>query len=359
MMPARPRRGGAFVATAAAAAVLFPAPAEAAEHLMVVQEVFPGTPANPDAQYVMLRYTSPFQTVVNTHYISVQDANGVVLGRFGTFDHNVANSGVGCVYPNCPSILMGTAAAQALFGFAFDQIVDAQAGRVALPLEAGRVCFRRSTGTDHFDCVAYGAYAAPNTIPAPTPNMCDANLGAPAAALTPGYALARVAFSCASKENSTDFALRFPHPRANNNGNADVDADGDGLVNVLDCGDADPDSWYAPVLNPFIDVDDSGPSAVVSWASQDATAGPSTVYDVISGDAVDLVTMGDFTSAACMARGVAGTSAADPDPLPAPGRGRYYAARARNGCGAATYGDGGVTPDPRDLLDDRTNGPCM
>ena len=33
-------------------------PARAAEHLMVVQEVFPGTPADPASQYVMLRMTA-------------------------------------------------------------------------------------------------------------------------------------------------------------------------------------------------------------------------------------------------------------------------------------------------------------
>src|SRR2546425_2421721 len=123
-------------------------PALATFHLMAVQEIFPGTKTNPQAQYVMLRMTSSGQEFVNGTFIDVQDANGVVLGRFGTLDHNVANGGtVGCAYPNCPAIVVGTSAAQTLFGFSFDQIVDAQAGHVALPPAGGRLCFTGSTGS--------------------------------------------------------------------------------------------------------------------------------------------------------------------------------------------------------------------
>src|SRR5262245_26411693 len=168
---------------------------QAAEHLMSVQEVFPGTLAAPDAQYVMLRMTSSGQTLLNTHYIAVEDPNGVMLGRFGTFDHNMGNGGAVCSWPNCPAIVMGTSAAQTLFGFTFDQVVDAQAGRVALPLTGGRVCFRLSSNNAAMDCVAYGSYSAANTIPAPTFNGCDANFGTPAAALARGFALTRTGFN--------------------------------------------------------------------------------------------------------------------------------------------------------------------
>src|SRR5882762_7501178 len=93
-------------------------PALATFHLMVVQEVFPGTPSGPGAQFVMLRMTSSGQNLVLNTFIDVQDAAGNVLGRFGTFDHNVASGGtVGCAYPGCPAIVIGTSAAQTALGF--------------------------------------------------------------------------------------------------------------------------------------------------------------------------------------------------------------------------------------------------
>jgi hypothetical protein len=343
-------------AIAAIAMLVCPA-AGAAEHLMVVQEVFPGTPAAPDAQYVMLRMTFQAQTVLNTHYISVEDSNGAMLGRFGTFDHNMGNGGAACSWPNCPAIVMGTAAAQTLFGFNLDQIVDAQAGRVALPLTGGRVCFRLSSNNSAMDCVAYGNYSASNTIPTPTNNGCDANFGTPAAVLVRGFALTRTLFNCAAKENSTDFTNRFPHPVANNGGNANMDADADQLINVLDACDADTQAWYGPTESLGLSVAPGAPTSV-SWISQNATTGPVTRYDVIAGDLGEVRQFGDFTLADCMARDVNATSTADPDPDPLPGHARFYLVRARH-CVAGTYGDSSIAPDPRDLLDSPTMGPCL
>ena len=44
---------------------------------MVVQEVSPGNPDNPQAQYVMLIMTTPAQGQVNTKAIAVQDSAGL------------------------------------------------------------------------------------------------------------------------------------------------------------------------------------------------------------------------------------------------------------------------------------------
>lgn len=345
-------------AAAIAAIILLVCPAtnRAAEHLMVVQEVFAGTPAAPGAQYVMLRMTFQNQTQLNTHYISIEDTNGVMLGRFGTFDHNMGTGGAACSWPNCPAIVMGTAAAQSLFGFSFDQIVDAQAGRIALPMAGGRVCFRRSDNSA-MDCVAYGNYVAANTIPTPTNNGCDANFGSTAAALSLGFALTRTVFNCAAKENSTDFTNRFPHPVANNGANANVDADADQLINVLDACDADNQAWYPPIETLGLSVGPGVPTSV-TWTSQNATTGASTRYDVVSGDLGDVRQFRDFTLGDCMSRDVNGTSTTDPDPDPLPGHARYYLVRARH-CLAGTYGDSSLNPDPRDLLDDRVMGPCL
>ncbi len=323
----------AAILLASAAAL---APAAALEHLMVVQEVFPGTPAQPDAQYVMMRMTSSGQRFVNGTFVEVQDATGTVIGRFGAFDHTVANGGTaGCVYPNCPAILMGTSAAQTLLGFAFDQIVDAQAGRVPLPAAGGRACFRGPNATQIFDCVAWGAYAGSN-VSAVSTNACDASYGTPAAALSPGFALTRKQFSCPVKENSTDFENRFPHPAADSGASANVDADGDTLINVLDCGDADPASLYFPLEVP--DLAAAGDPVMLSWQGQAALSGGSTRYDVARASLDELRSTMTFNLAACAAGMVNGTLATDAGPDPPPGQTDYYFVRARNGCGKATYG---------------------
>lgn len=148
----------------------------ATDHLMAIQEVFPGTPADPAAQYVMLRMTSNGQTPVSADFVEVQDAAGTVVGRFGTFPAIVAPGGCTLSYPNCPAILIGTMAAQTLLGFTFDVVVDAQVGHVPLPLTGGRVCFRIGTlATQIPDCIAYGNFTGVNTIATPTANACDAN----------------------------------------------------------------------------------------------------------------------------------------------------------------------------------------
>jgi len=331
-------------------------PAFASFHLMAVQEVFPGTLDAPQAQYVVLRMTSSGQGIVNGTFIDVQDAAGNVLGRFGTFDHNVGNGGgLGCTYPNCPAILIGTSAAQTLLGFAFDQIVDGQAGRVALPRSGGRICFRSSAGSA-VDCVAWGSYSAPNTVPAPTINGCDADFGAPAPALSPDRALTRVAFSCGIKTNVSDFALLFPHPVANNGANANTDADADGLIAPLDCNDDDGTALFFPreVMNVTVS---GGAPTVLSWDSEAARAGAGVTYDVVGGLATDLASAGGYAAATCVAGGVSGAGLDDPQPDPAVGGILYYLVRAASSCGAGTFGDSGLAVDPRDGLDAAS--PCF
>ena len=325
-------------------------PALATFHLMTVQEVFPGTQTTPQAQYVMLRMTTTFQSSVNLTFIDVQDANGVVLGRFGAFDHPVSNNGTaGCAYPNCPAIVIGTAAAQTMFGFAFDQLVDAQAGHVPLPLAGGRLCFRSSAGSA-VDCVAWGSFTGVNTIPTPTINGCDSNFGAPAAALMLDRSLTRGTFVCASKENSTDFASRFPRPIANNGANANTDVDADGLIKVLDCNDNDPAALYFP-LEVTGDTVAAGNPTMISWDSQAPRSGSGVRYDIVGGLVADLSASMTFSGATCGFSDVNGTSFADTRPDPTGGHIFYYLIRAGSSCGEGTFGDSSLIPDPRDGLD--------
>src|SRR4029453_794357 len=95
-------RFGGLALAAPAAAFVAATPAQAAFHFMVIQEVFVGPPsdgilrpvpltADQKAQYVMLRMTSNGQNFVNGTSIRVEDANGNILGTFGTFTANPAN----------------------------------------------------------------------------------------------------------------------------------------------------------------------------------------------------------------------------------------------------------------------------
>src|SRR5688572_20847906 len=62
--------------------------ANAAFHLMKVVEVFAGTQAAPNAQYVMLQMYSAGQNIVNNHDVTISDASGANIDTF-TFVGNV------------------------------------------------------------------------------------------------------------------------------------------------------------------------------------------------------------------------------------------------------------------------------
>ena len=333
------------------------APAQAAFHLMTIQEVFVGPPGDgvarpvpltPDqrAQYVMLRMTSGGQTLVLGASIRVEDANGNVLGTFGTFTANVANAGGICSYPGCPAIVIGTQAAANLFSFPFDKIVDGQAGRVALPSSGGRACF--VSGASAVDCVAWGNFNCNNSgncLGANTlrssdsnANLCDNNFDAPAPAPPFGFVLGHGAtWNCAVRNNAADFTLKFPHPANNAGANSNSDADGDGLVDRLDCNDASVSFLWPAVEVQNERVTGSSPSTI-SWDSQVTTAGTAATYDVVRGT---LSALNGFLDATCFAQNVAAISTTDAlTPFPA-GTGLYYLERAGTGPGCVgTYGTG-------------------
>ena len=346
------------------------APALAAVHLMVIEEVYPGTPDDPDAQYVMLRMTAAGQRFTLNTYVRVEDSDGNLLGRFGTFNLHVPIGGALCSYPTCPAVLIGTQAAENRLGFSFDQIVDGQmnggAPRVPLPLAAGRACFVNTTGTVTYDCVAWenfdctrsGNCTAPNNQRTGnvSGNGCDLNFDGPTPAQILGLAQDRTQFVCPNKQNSVDYSGSFPRPVANSGANANSDLDGDGLINVLDCDPSDSTSLYFPTAVTGTRVD-SGATTRISWIPQAALSGSSTVYDIAKYSLIDLRNSRDYVGAFCLASGVATTFVDDLMPDPTVGDGAIYLPRAKNNCGAATYGDSTETPDPRDFLDSPM-GPC-
>lgn len=143
------RMGRCVVAALALAAVGLPQiPARASFHFMVIQEIFVGTSAAPDAQFVELRMTSGGQTQVSGHRITAANADGSGAQDFAVFDHNMANGA------NGSRILACTQAAQQLL----QMTCDATASPV-LRLGSGRVTF--ST----VNSVTYGdGQAAPRSV---------------------------------------------------------------------------------------------------------------------------------------------------------------------------------------------------
>jgi hypothetical protein len=96
--------------------------------------------------------------------------------------------------------------------------------------------------------------------------------------------------------------------------------------------------------------------ARIGWESQAATAGPGTVYDIVSGSLGALRLTGTFDGALCLASDLPGPPYEDRRAGLPPGAAHYYLVRGRNSCGGGTYGDSSRVPDPRDALDQSS--PC-
>lgn len=115
-------------------------PAIASFHLMKIVEVFPGTAASPNAQYVVLQMYAAGQTFVGGHSIILYNAAGNQID-------SVAFIGAVTTGSNQSKILISTSAAQTFFGVTPDLI---WAGDI--PRAGGKVCF------DTIDCFAWGNY---------------------------------------------------------------------------------------------------------------------------------------------------------------------------------------------------------
>jgi uncharacterized protein (TIGR03382 family) len=139
-----------------------PGRAEAGFHLMKVTEVFAGSPAAPNAQYVVLQMFSANQNFVSGHSVVVYDAADNPVGTF-TFGGSVAGN------TNQSKILVATTEAATLFGVTADLTMTA-----VVQAAGGKVCF------DAIDCVAWGNFG-----------VVDAKVGTPAAAIPVARALIR------------------------------------------------------------------------------------------------------------------------------------------------------------------------
>jgi len=185
--------------TAAALAIGPPPPASASFHLVSVREVYPGSSASPDAEYVELQAWAAGQNFVRGHTVALLDAAGAQLGAVN-FAADVAAG------DNQITLLAATGAAESQFGVA----ADAGMPGGTLDPSGGAVCW------EALDCVAWGSFHGATASPA----------GAPAdpSGIPDGMALRRsIAPGCPtlleaaddSNASAADFFAAFPAPRPN------------------------------------------------------------------------------------------------------------------------------------------------
>ena len=134
------------------------------------------------------------------------------------------------------------------------------------------------------------------------------------------------------------------------------DLDRDGAAAGTDCNDEDAAVVAAPAVVTGVLLQPAEGATRLSWDSQDVVAGAGTVYDVASGRLADLLAAGTYDDATCLAAGLGDTPWDDTSADPAAGDCVFRLIRARNTCGAGSYGDSSLLPDPRDALD--ATSPC-
>ncbi len=152
----------AVVVTAALAALLLLVPAARASfHLISIREVYPGTAANRDADFVELQMYASGQNFVSGHALTVYNASGTAIGTF-TFSAMAANGA------NQRTILIGDSGVLGEFGVAPDLTDSA----LEIPPAGGAACWAGS-----IDCVSWGSFESSKLPAAGTP--ADSATGIP------------------------------------------------------------------------------------------------------------------------------------------------------------------------------------
>jgi hypothetical protein len=185
-----------------ALALLLAQPALATFHEMMIREVYPGSAAHLNSEYVELQMWAPGQNLVDGHQISVYSASGSLLGT-AAFAHDVVGDA------NQSTLVAATPEAEAEFGLA----ADAAMPPGLLDPAGGAVCW------ESLDCASWGSFSG--STPSPT--------GSPASpsGIPDGMALRRtIGPGCATllepsddhDNSAADFAAVFPGPRPNSAG---------------------------------------------------------------------------------------------------------------------------------------------
>lgn len=195
------RAGPAILACAAALAASLAAapPAAATFHLIKIREVYPGSAANPEAEYVELQMYASGQELVAGHALDFFNAAGAQVAA-ATFGADVASGA------NQSTLVAASPAAESQFGIGADTGMPGD----SLDPGGGAVCW------ESLDCVAWGSFHGSPLSPTGSP--------ADPAGIPDGTALRRtIAPGCPtlleagddSDNSAADFADVFPSPRPN------------------------------------------------------------------------------------------------------------------------------------------------
>jgi cysteine-rich repeat protein len=174
---------------------------------MKVKEVFPGSDAAPNAQYVVIQMYAAGQNEVGGKQIRVYDGKGVLTSTF-MFPASVPGSA------DQSTILIATPEALAFFA---PLTADLQMTAV-LPRLAGKVCFfDPDFGLNEIDCVAWGGFAGSGTgVGTPFNSPVGLVRGAAVRRRLDICGQPTVLDACDDTENSAnDFRSVAPAPRNN------------------------------------------------------------------------------------------------------------------------------------------------
>jgi hypothetical protein len=135
----------------------FASSAGATFHLIKVKEVFPGTMAQPESDYVELQAYSPFQNQIQFGQVRVYNANGTTASTFpsvvptGDPVSNNANNATALI-------------ADSGFGGAFPGVTpDRTDGTLDLSPAGGAVCW--PVNSTPIDCVSWGDFTGNASLP--------------------------------------------------------------------------------------------------------------------------------------------------------------------------------------------------
>jgi hypothetical protein len=192
---------GVWAVAGALGVGLIAAPAaQATFHLMQIREIYPGTLAGPESEYVELQMWSGGQNHVQGHFLRTYDAGGALVAT-STFPADVPQGA------NQSTIVLATPKAEEQFGIVGDASLS---GPGLLSPAGGAVCW------EAIDCASWGSFSGSLPSPAGSP--------ASAAGIPDGMSLRRtIARGCAtaldpaddSDDSAADFSPAAPLPRPN------------------------------------------------------------------------------------------------------------------------------------------------
>lgn len=194
----RVRCASSAVIFAAVVLALVASPASATFHEMSIREVYAGSTAHPNSEYVELQMWHSDQNFVGGHVLLTYSASGALVK-----ENFLASDVPGGA--NQSTILIATTEAAEQFGIGVDEALS-PVGQI--DPAGGAICWQE------LDCVSWGSFSG--SLPSPA--------GAPAVAIPDGMALRRtIAPGCATlleptddRDNSAvDFTAAAPSPRPN------------------------------------------------------------------------------------------------------------------------------------------------